>query len=214
MISVIITAGGSSSRFKGQNKLLYEVAGKTIIEATVEKFLLLEFVDEIILSANSSIIDILNKIFSKYSKVKIVLGGETRQQSVYNGLKTCSDCSYVIIHDGARPFITENVIKNCLNKAKNTAAAIVAVKTIDTIKIVDENMVIKSTPDRQFLWNAQTPQIFDYKLIADLHEKYKDKNFTDDSLLCEYANIPVSIVEGDYSNIKITTLKDVENISL
>lgn len=213
MNSVIITAGGSSSRFKGQNKLLYELQGKAVISYSVELFSSLDYVDEVIISANMDIIPVLEKMFDNLPKVKITQGGENRQQSVLNALRVCNSPDYVIIHDGARPFITEQVIFNCLMKAKEIGAAIVAVKTIDTIKIVDNNGIISSTPDRATLWNAQTPQIFKYDLILSLHEKYIGSNFTDDALLFEVEKLPVAISVGEYSNFKITTIQDVEKIN-
>lgn len=213
MISVIITAGGSSSRFKGQNKLLYELNGKPVISYSVELFNSLPYVDEVIICANELIIPVLSELFSNLSKVKIIKGGSNRQQSVFNGLKACNKPDYVIIHDGARPYIKADTILSCLNKAKEVGGAIVAVKTVDTIKIVDEKDIISSTPDRKFLWNAQTPQIFKYDLIYSLHEKYSGSNFTDDSLLFEVENLPVAVCEGEYSNFKITTLNDVAKIN-
>ena len=213
MISVVITAGGSSTRFNGNNKLLYELNSKPVIMYSVELFNSLEFIDEVIVSANESLIPIFEKMFEMQKKVKVVQGGNTRQKSVFNGLKSCNKPDFVLIHDAARPFVTRDVIINCLNKAKETGASIVAVKTIDTIKIVDENGIITSTPNRMLLWNAQTPQIFKYDLILSLHEKYSDLNFTDDSLLFEKAGLPVAISQGDYSNIKITTIQDVEKIN-
>lgn len=213
MISVVITAGGSSTRFNGNNKLLYELNDKPVIMYSVELFNSLEFIDEVIISANETLIPIFEKMFEMLKKVKVVKGGNTRQKSVFNGLKSCNKPDFVLIHDAARPFITRDVIINCLSKAKETGAAIVAVKTIDTIKIVDENGIINSTPNRAFLWNAQTPQIFKYDLILSLHEKYSDLNFTDDSLLFEKEGLPVSVSEGDYSNIKITTIQDVEKFN-
>lgn len=211
MISAVITAGGSSSRFQGQNKLLFKINDKPVIVHCIEVFSSLNYVDEVIISANVSIMKELKTLFSDLKKVKIIEGGSSRQESVYKGLKACTDCKYVIIHDGARPFITKDVVENCLEKAKQYGGAIVAVKTIDTIKIVDETGFIKLTPDRKTLWNAQTPQIFKYDLITSLHEKYADKNFTDDSLLFEVEGLKVAICEGDYSNKKITTLQDVKD---
>lgn len=213
MISVVITAGGSSSRFNGNNKLLYELNGRPVIMYSVELFNSLDFIDEIVISANETLIPFFEKMFEGLEKVRIVKGGNTRQKSVFNGLKSCSNPEYVLIHDGARPFVTREIIENCLDKAKQTGAAIVAVKTIDTIKIVDDNGMITSTPNRDTLWNAQTPQVFKYDLILSLHEKYSDFDFTDDSLLFEKAGLHVSISEGEYSNIKITTIQDVEKIN-
>ncbi len=212
MISVIITAGGSSSRFKGENKLLYKIGDKTVIETCLEKFINLDFVGEIVISANFSIIDELNNLFSNVSKVKIIEGGSSRQKSVFNALKVCSNPEYVIIHDGARPFIEQKTIIDCLNNAKEIGASIVAVKTVDTIKMVDDNGIISSTPNRNFLWNAQTPQIFKYDLILKLHEKYSNFEFTDDSLLFEKEGLPVVITQGDYSNFKITTIDDIKRV--
>ena len=212
MISVIITAGGSSSRFEGENKLLYKIGEKTVIETCLEKFINLNFVDEIVISANFSIIPELNKLFSNVSKIKIIEGGSSRQKSVFNALKACNNPDYVIIHDAARPFIKQKTIIECLNNAKDIGASIVAVKTVDTIKIVDKNGMISSTPDRNFLWNAQTPQIFKYDLIYRLHEKYFNCEFTDDSLLFEKEGLPVVITQGDYSNFKITTIDDIKRV--
>lgn len=213
MISVVITAGGSSTRFNGNNKLLYELNGKPVIIYSVELFNSFDFIDEIVISSNVTLIPFFEKMFEGLKKVKIVKGGNTRQKSVFNGLKSCSNPEYVLIHDAARPFVTREIVENCINKAKQTGAAIVAVKTVDTIKIVDENGIVSSTPNRAMLWNAQTPQIFKYDLILSLHEKYSDFDFTDDSLLFEKAGLPVSISEGEYSNIKITTIQDVEKIN-
>lgn len=212
MVSVIITAGGSSTRFEGKNKLLIDINNKPVISHCVDLFDSLTYVDEIVISAHPSLIDLLKKIFDKNSKVKIVKGGKTRQESVYEGLKACNNPDYVIIHDGARPFITSDTVDFCLTKAKEVGAAIVAVKTVDTIKIVDDNGLIVSTPDRSLLYNAQTPQIFKYETILSLHKKYLNENYTDDALLFEKENLPVAIVEGKYSNFKITTVDDLKKI--
>lgn len=212
MISVIITAGGSSSRFKGENKLLCKIGEKSVIELCVDKFISLDFVDEIVISANFSLIENFKNMFSNIPKIKIIEGGSSRQQSVFNGLKACNNPEYVIIHDAARPFIEQKTIIECLNNAKDIGASIVAVKTVDTIKIVDDEGIITSTPNRNFLWNAQTPQIFKFDLIYRLHEKYSNCEFTDDSLLFEKEGLPVSVTQGDYSNFKITTIDDVARV--
>ncbi len=210
MNSVIITAGGTSSRFKGENKLLYELNSKPVISYSAELFNSLDYIDEIIISSNKSIFSDLEKMFAGLNKVRIIEGGLTRQQSVYNGLCACNNPDFVVIHDGARPFVTEKIIKDCLNKAYETNAAIAAVKTIDTIKIADDKNFILSTPNRNSLWNAQTPQVFKFDLIYSLHKKYCSSNFTDDSLLFEAEGLPVYIVESEYSNYKITTFDDIK----
>ena len=209
MIDVIITAGGSSTRFQGKNKLLYEINHKPVILYSADLFSSLDFVREIVISSNKSIIPQLKELFADYKKIKITEGGNTRQQSVFNGLKACDNPDYVIIHDGARPFVTKEIVINCLEKAKKTNAAIAAVRSIDTVKVVDETGKITDTPLRNTFWNAQTPQIFKYDLIYSLHKKYQGENYTDDARLFEKEGLPVFVVESEYSNYKITTLNDV-----
>jgi len=206
--SVIIPAGGTSSRFGKTNKLLEEFNGKKIIQYTVDAFNIPE-ISEIILCAHSSIIENLQNIFNNYPKVKIIQGGATRQESIYNGLQTAL-CDYVLIHDGARPLITEKIIKNTISAVTSKKAVTVMTKTIDTIKEVDPNGKIIKTLDRSKLYNTQTPQAFEYKLIKEVHEKLKGQNFTDDAGMAETCGYDVYMVEGDYRNIKITVKEDME----
>lgn len=211
MISAIITAGGSSSRYgKDKNKLLEFVNSKTIIAHTLDAFLSVDNIIKIIICANLSIIDDLNNIFRRNGRISIIEGGKTRQESVYNGLNALVDCDYVLIHDGARPMISPEVIKKAITMVKDKKALTVAAKTIDTIKQVDENLKIIKTIDRSSLYNTQTPQAFEYKLIKEAHEKLKGQNFTDDCGMLEYLGKDVYILEGDYKNIKITTQSDIE----
>lgn len=206
-INAIITAGGTSSRFGKTNKLLEKIHGKEIIKYTVEKFDIPE-IQRIIITANPSIIPILAGFFSVNPKIKIVEGGSTRQQSVYNGLMAFG-CDYVLIHDGARSMITDEIIKNAVETVKTKKALTVMTKTIDTIKEVDENGKIIRTIDRTRLYNTQTPQVFEYNLIKETHEKLKGQNFTDDAGMAEALGIDVYMIEGDYRNIKITTQNDI-----
>ena len=118
-------------------------------------------------------------------------------------------CDYVLIHDGARPMITDEIIKNAVETVKNKKALTVMTKTIDTIKEVDENGKIIRTIDRTRLYNTQTPQAFEYNLIKETHEKLKGQNFTDDAGMAEALGIDVYMIEGDYRNIKITTPNDI-----
>ena len=207
-ISVIITAGGTSSRY-GSNKLLEVVNGKTILEHSVDVFLNRNDVSEIIIPAHR---DLIPELKFNSDKIKVIEGGKVRQESVYFGLLACSNPDYVMIHDGARPLIKQNDIDLCLKKAIETGAAIVGAKVVDTMKKVDENGKIVSTLSRDFLYNVQTPQIFKYDLILNAHEKLKGNSFTDDALLLEQLNIPVYITDGDRSNIKITHKSDLELI--
>ena len=206
--SLIITAGGTSSRYGGENKLLVKLKDKTVIEETVSKFVDFEEIDEIIISANISIIEILEDLF-KSPKIKIIEGGNTRQKSVYNALKQVKN-DYVIIHDGARPLIRKETIAYVLEDVSTKGAVSVMTKTTDTIKEVDEAGRIIRTIDRSKLYNTQTPQAFKTSLIKTAHEKLRDGNFTDDSSMLEYLNIPVYIVNGSYTNIKITIKSDLD----
>jgi len=209
-LSVIITAGGSSSRYGQTNKLLEQIDGKEVIIHSIQAFLPFNPA-EIVVSTSEELESDLIQLLKKYNLnfVKLIRGGFTRQQSVYNALKTCVFKELVAIHDGARPLIKHDDIFKCITKAVQTKASIVAVKAIDTIKQVDDNGLIISTPNRETLWQVQTPQIFDYSLIMDAHTSLEGLSFSDDSGMLESLGYDVYVSEGSYSNIKITTKKDL-----
>lgn len=207
--SLIITAGGTSSRYGNTNKLLEKINDKTVIEETVAKFIDFDKIDEIIISANISIIPILENMFSGFPKIKIIEGGNTRQKSVYNALQVVKN-EFVLIHDGARPLIRKDTIAYVLEAVVDKNAVTVMTKTTDTIKEVDADGRIIRTIDRSKLYNTQTPQAFRTDIIKQAHEKLKDGNFTDDCSMLEELNIPVYIVNGSYTNIKITIKSDID----
>lgn len=206
-INAIIPAGGTSSRFGNKNKLLEKINGKEVIKYTVHAFENSN-VDEIIICANVSIIEELQEILKDCRKVKIIEGGETRQASVFNGLKA-SECDYVLIHDAARPMITTDLVNQTIEMVKDKNALTVATKTIDTIKEVEDGKITR-TIDRAKLYNTQTPQAFKYELIRDAHTKLYGKNFTDDAGMLEELGETVYILNGSYKNIKITTQNDID----
>lgn len=206
-INAIIPAGGTSSRFGNKNKLLEKINGKEVIKYTVQAFENSN-VDEIIICANVSIIEELQEILKYCRKVKIIEGGETRQASVFNGLKA-SECDYVLIHDAARPMITTDLVNQTIEMVKDKNALTVATKTIDTIKEVEDGKITR-TIDRAKLYNTQTPQAFKYELIKDAHTKLYGKNFTDDAGMLEELGEAVYILNGSYKNIKITTQNDID----
>lgn len=206
-VNAIIPAGGTSSRFGNKNKLLEKINNKEVIKYTVEAFEKSE-VDEIIICANISIMDELKEIFKNSQKVKIIEGGATRQESVFNGLQA-SECDYVLIHDGARPMITTDMINLAIEEVITKKALTVATKTIDTIKEVSDGKIIK-TIDRAKLYNTQTPQAFEYNLIKNAHQKLYGQNFTDDAGMLEQLGGTVYIINGSYKNIKITTQNDIQ----
>ncbi len=206
-VNAIIPAGGTSSRFGKSNKLLEKIGEKEVIKYTVEAFEKSN-IDEIIICANVAIIDDLKKILNDCKKVRIIEGGASRQESVFNGIKAC-ECDYVLIHDAARPMITTDLINTAIDEVVFKNALTVATKTIDTIKEVVDGKIVK-TIDRSKLYNTQTPQAFRYDLIKDAHEKLSGQNFTDDAGMLEALGQTVYILNGSYKNIKITTQNDID----
>lgn len=205
--NAIITAGGTSSRFGNKNKLLEKINGKEVIKYTVDAFRYAN-VDNIIICTNPSIMEEMQELFKGYENIRIIEGGATRQASVYNGLKF-DTCDYVVIHDGARPIISTELINICIEMVKEVKAISVMTKTIDTIKEVEHGKIVR-TIDRSKLYNTQTPQAFAYDLILKAHEKFAGKNFTDDAGMVEELGQDVYIIDGSYKNIKITTQNDID----
>ena len=206
-VNAIIPAGGTSSRFGKSNKLLEKIGEKEVIKYTVEAFEKSN-VDEIIICANISIIEDLQRILSDCKKVRIIEGGASRQESVFNGIKAC-ECDYILIHDAARPMITTDLINTAIDEVVFKNALTVATKTIDTIKEVVDGKIVK-TIDRSKLYNTQTPQAFRYDLIREAHEKLLGQSFTDDAGMLEALGQTVYILNGSYKNIKITTQNDID----
>jgi 2-C-methyl-D-erythritol 4-phosphate cytidylyltransferase len=144
-----------------------------------------------------------------WSKVADVCpGGDERQQSVAVGLGRIKDCQWVVIHDGARPLVTEDLIKNGLEAAKESGAAVAAVPVTDTIKLADDNGFVMGTPPRKSLWAVQTPQVFRFDIITEAHQKAQGMA-TDDASLVERLGYRVKLYMGSYDNIKITTPSDL-----
>ena len=206
--SLILTAGGTSSRYGNKNKLLEKIDSKTVIEHALEPFLKFDEIFQIIIPANISVLKDLREMFDD-EKIFVIEGGKTRQESVYIALQKVSG-DYVLIHDGARPLITEDIIKDVIVSVREKDAVTVVTKTTDTIKEVDENGRIIRTVDRSKLYNTQTPQAFKTELIKNAHDKLKGGNCTDDASMLEKLNIPVYVVEGSYTNIKITSKSDLD----
>ena len=148
-----------------------------------------------------------------YKNIKIAFGGKERQDSVFNGLKAVNErCDIVLIRDGARPFVTDEIIKNSIECAKKNKCVIVGVPVKDTIKIINKDNEVCDTPNRSTLWSIQTPQVFEYLSIIKAHKIAKEKSYygTDDSMLMEYLGYNVKVIEGSYNNIKITTPEDLK----
>lgn len=192
------------------SKLLLKINGKTVLERSVNAFLNISDVDEIIVVAREKDIPAFSDILTD-ERVSFVVGGDTRQQSVMNAVDVIDDCELIIIHDGARPLIKSVDIENTIRAAKENKAAAVGVFVKDTVKVVDKNGFVVSTPDRSTLFAVQTPQIFDFELYKNAAQNAREKglDFTDDCQLVESFNQKVKTVVGSYSNIKITTPDDI-----
>lgn len=181
-------------------------------------------VDEIILVTGEGMQEYCQKeIVDKYNikKVsKIICGGKERYHSVACGLRAIDKCDYVLIHDGARPFATPSIIESGIEAVKKYNACVIGMPVKDTIKISDEEGFGKSTPNRNQVWQIQTPQIFSFEMIRDAYErllveenelKEKGISITDDAMVAElFTNCKVKFVEGSYQNIKITTPEDLD----
>ena len=207
----VILGAGSGTRMKSEkNKLLLDICGKTVIERSVENFLNLSDVDEIIVTVREQDVDEFSKLLTD-ERISFVIGGSTRQQSVKNAIETIDDAELVIIHDGARPLVLEDDIDNTIKAAYEFGSAALAVPVKDTVKVVDKNGFVISTPDRSTLFAVQTPQIFKFDLYKSALEKATadGREFTDDCQLLEYAKQKVKLVVGSYENIKITTPEDI-----
>jgi 2-C-methyl-D-erythritol 4-phosphate cytidylyltransferase len=215
-IVAIIAAGGSGSRISKQiNKQYLPLDNKPILIYSFEKFASHKKIDKVVIVAASHEMEMCSALIEKYNiykkPVEIVAGGMSRQESVFLGLKACDNTNIVLIHDGARPFVTKQMINDCLEQMNKYKACSVGVAAINTIKQTDSNGTVLQTLNRDFLWEVQTPQCFDYKCICELHKKAAEENIkvTDDCSLAEIYKINVKMIKGNYDNIKITVARDL-----
>ena len=216
--TAIVLAAGQGKRMHSKiQKQFLEIGGKPILYYSMECFQKSPLIQDIILVTGEDMISYCqSEIVEKYgfTKVcKVTAGGKERYDSVYEGLKALSGCDYVLIHDGARPFVTEEMIQRGYEAVKRTNACIMGMPSKDTVKLADPSGYIKETPDRKIVWNIQTPQIFSYDLIRGAYESIRKKdmsNVTDDAMVVEQeTGTKILLVEGSYQNIKITTPEDL-----
>lgn len=215
MISAIILAGGKGKRMGAKvSKQYIELKGKPILYYTIKRFASYKNIDKIILVLPKDEIEYCKKeVLDKYSlKIDLIAeGGKERQDSVYNALEKLIDDEIVLIHDGARPFVSERIIEQGIKYARLYGAAAPGVMPKDTIKIKDENGFSLSTPDRNALVAIQTPQVFKLNIIKECHRRIKEEKriVTDDTMVVEAYDNKVYLYEGDYTNIKVTTPEDL-----
>lgn len=215
--SAIIVAAGKGSRMNSKiNKQYLSLNGKPVLAHTIEAFEKSDCISEIIVVINKNDRDFFeHSIIKPYNYKKITAiaeGGNDRQASVFNGLcHVCASSDIVVVHDGARPLITADIIQNSVEIAAKDGAACVGVPVKDTIKKVDTDSCVEHTLDRSLLWAIQTPQTFRKSILMDAHRSAADSGFrgTDDSVLAERLGYRVRMVMGSYTNIKITTADDL-----
>ncbi len=209
-VGAIIVAAGSSRRMGGADKVLALLGGRPILARVVDAFQGCNPIDQIIVVLSEQNLERGQQLVIKqgWSKVTdVCAGGRRRQDSVAAGLRRLSNCDWVVIHDGARPLVTVDLINRGLEAAKETGAAVAAVPVTDTIKLAGDDRIVHQTPPRQNLWAVQTPQVFGIRIITEAYSR-ANSDVTDDASLVEQLDYGVKIYMGSYRNIKITTPDD------
>lgn len=209
-LSAVIVAAGSSRRMAGINKLFASLRGRPLLAWSVDTCQTCRLVRQIVLVLNDTDLTRGRKLKRQrnWSKVTLCRGGARRQDSVREGLRQLKDCDWVMIHDGARPFLTPDLIVSGLKKAEDSGAAVAAIPVKDTIKLIGGEGLVTKTLQRDGLWAAQTPQIFSFDIITRAHENLITE-VTDDSTAAERLGCRVQLYMGDHRNIKVTTPEDL-----
>ncbi len=195
----------------GVDKMFAPLCGKPVLGRVVDTFQGCNAIDQIVVVVSPQNLHATRKLVAEneWSKViDVCPGGERRQDSVAAGLKKLNDCDWVVIHDGARPLVTENLIQRGLKEAQQTGAAVAAVPVTDTIKVAGGDKIVHQTPSRRSLWAVQTPQVFRFDIITEAYRQAKD-DVTDDASLVERLGYKVKLYMGSYDNIKVTTPDDL-----
>lgn len=210
-VGAVITAAGESRRMEGLDKIFATVAGRPVLAHVLHAFQACAAVDQIVVVLNEASLEQGNRLVRErgFSKVSAVCqGGQRRQDSVWQGISRLKDCGWVVVHDGARPCVTPDLIEQGLSQATESGAAIAALPANETIKAVSRDGLIASTPGRANLWTAQTPQVFRSDIIVEAYER-NTEDATDDAYLVEAVGHRVKVYRGSPENIKITTPLDL-----
>jgi 2-C-methyl-D-erythritol 4-phosphate cytidylyltransferase len=216
-VVAVIPAGGSGRRMQSRNPKQYLLMnGKPVLVHTLLQLQQSSLIDEILLVVpENDLLFVRENIEKPHQLTKIrdvIAGGRERQDSVRNGLAGVGDdCEIVVVHDGVRPFVTEEVLSQVIIAALQFGAAIVGIPVKDTVKEVDDAGIVSRTLNREMLWLAQTPQAFQRRILQEAYRKAAEDDFcgTDDASLVEHLGIPVKMLPGSYRNIKITTPEDL-----
>lgn len=216
-LALIIPAAGKGERLGAEIPKPYiKIAGKSILEYTLLKFKEVSGLGEVIVSTSEQYIDETRELISRVFpglNCTVVEGGQERQDSIRNALEQISDKTGLIaVHDAVRPFVSKEDIENCIEEASRSGGAVLAIPARDTIKIARPNLEIESTPNRQKLWQAQTPQIFWASLLREAYQYAAEHDFlgSDDSSLVEKIGGKVVLVKGSGKNFKITHPNDLD----
>ncbi|MBN2479525.1 MAG: D-ribitol-5-phosphate cytidylyltransferase [Parachlamydiales bacterium] len=211
-ISAILLLSGSGNRFDSDlPKQFHNLSGKNVYLHTLNVFYKTKVFDEIILVCLKDFIEQVKKQTSNYKNIKVIPGGQTRQESSYLGLLNCEKTDYVVIHDAVRPFISEKIIFDNIEAVIKYKAVDTCIKSFDTLVQIDENRAIENIPNRNFILRGQTPQSFEFSLILNAHKdaiKQNISNATDDCQLL-LNKTKIYVVDGCENNIKITTKLDL-----
>lgn len=210
-VGAIVVAAGTSRRMGGVDKIHANLAGKPLLAHTVDVFQECSSVDQVVIVLSEDKLEEGRRLVkeNRWSKVtEVCSGGARRQDSVREGLKRLSGCQWVVIHDGARPCLSLNLIEDGLKEARHSGAAIAAIPVTDTIKTVSPDSFVKQTPLRQHLWAVQTPQVFRFDIINEAYQKAQG-DVTDDATLVENLGYKVKVYPGSDANIKVTTPEDL-----
>jgi 2-C-methyl-D-erythritol 4-phosphate cytidylyltransferase len=210
-VGAVIAAAGSSQRMGGVDKLFAPLGDRPVLAHTVDAFAKCEAIDQIVVVLSQVNLEQGERLRAgqKWSKVSdIVPGGERRQDSIVAGLGRLSVCGWVVIHDGARPLVNEDLIVRGLEASSETGAAVAAVPVTDTIKMAGPDHIVQGTPPRGNLWAVQTPQVFRFDIISEAYRRLK-LDVTDDSRAVEQAGGKVKLYMGAHENVKITNPDDL-----
>ena len=210
-VGAVIVAAGKSERMGDMDKMFASLGGQPLLLRTTQPFQKCSKIDQIVVVVSGEREMqcrhlVTGPVWSKVSDV--CLGGRRRQDSVAEGLKRLTGCDWVVIHDGARPLVTVDLIERGLEAVKETGAAVAAVPVSDTIKVSSEDCIVRETPPRQNLWAVQTPQVFSIKIISDAYQN-ANEDVTDSATLVERLGYKVKLYMGSHDNIKITTPADL-----
>lgn len=214
--TAVIVAAGKGKRMGTEiSKQFLPLGGKEILAHTVQKFEKAKNIRDIILVTGADSLQDVQEMAQEYGWekiVSIVAGGKERQDSVWNGLQqVAADTEIILIHDGVRPFVTEDILNISIETALEMGGCVAGVPAKDTIKACDGENIAIATPDRSTLWQIQTPQTFRKERIVKAYEQAKEDGFvgTDDASFAEHCGYPVKVIMGSYRNIKITTKEDL-----